>query len=281
MTSSTASPKIGLALGGGGARGLAHIPVLEAFDDLGLKPHKIAGTSIGAIMGAGYAGGLSGSDLREITLSTLADRNAVLKKVWELRPRRFFNVFKNAPLQLDPHKVLEIFIGAHIKNTFEDLDISLRILATDFYGCKEVAFESGPLLPAIAASIAIPAVFKPVQHNGRLLVDGGAVNPLPFDELTSSCDIVVAIDIVGDPLPREDGRAPGSVDMLYGTIQILMQTISAEKLKRAEPDILLSPNIETIRALDFLKAKRILSETDYLREELKQTLPVTLNQLRM
>ena len=185
--------KIGLALGGGGARGLAHIPVLEAFDDLGLKhtrsPAPLSVRSWVPAMPADLAVLISARlPFRRWPTGTLSSRksgNCVLDGS--------FNVFKNAPLQLDPHKVLEIFIGAHIKNTFEELDISLRILATDFYGCKEVAFESGPLLPAIAASIAIPAVFKPVQHQERLLVDGGAVNPLPFDELTSSCDIVVAI----------------------------------------------------------------------------------------
>ncbi len=82
-------PRIGLALGGGGARGMTHIPVLEAFDDLGIKPHAIAGSSIGSILGAAYAGGMTGSEIRAIALDTFRDRNAALSRLWQLRPKRF------------------------------------------------------------------------------------------------------------------------------------------------------------------------------------------------
>lgn len=263
-------PRIGLALGGGGARGLAHIPVLEALDDLGMKPVKIAGTSIGAIMGAAYAGGLSGEQIRQITLEIFAERNSVLSRLWQLRPKRFTDLFRPGPVQFDPERVLEVFIADYLPERFEDLKIPLRLLATDFYGCQEVDFESGPLLPALAASIAIPAVFRPVRHGERFLIDGGVVNPLPFDGLRAVCDIVIAVDVVGAPVPRTDKGDISMLDSLFGSSQILMQTITNQKLKTDQPDILIRPPHDTVRVLDFMKAERILSTAESLRDTTKE-----------
>lgn len=260
-------PRIGLALGGGGARGLAHIPVLEAFDDLGLKPAAIAGTSIGSIFGAAYAGGLSGETLRSITLETLGDRNAVLGRLWKLRPRKFNEWFEGNLVQFDPLRVLKVFIGDHLPERFEDLQIPLQVIATDFYGCCAYSFSSGPLLPAIAASIAIPAVFKPVRHENLVLVDGGVTNPLPFDVLPDDLDLIVAVDVVGLPVPRPGRVLPGSVDAAFGTTQILMQTITQEKLKSRRPDILVQPEHDNIRVLDFLKSRQILERAEPLRDQ--------------
>ncbi|TYC62359.1 patatin-like phospholipase family protein [Rhodobacterales bacterium] len=259
-------PKIGLALGGGGARGLAHIPVLEALDDLGMKPARIAGTSIGAIMGAAYASGLSGEQLRTIVLDLFSDRNSVLSRLWKLRPKRFADVFRSGIVQFDPERVLEVFIAGYLPEMFEDLEIPLRLIATDFYGCREIDFESGPLLPAIAASIAVPALFRPVRFEGRHLIDGGVVNPLPFDGLRGHCDIIIAVDVVGAPVPREKSEDIRMLDSLFGSSQILMQTITSQKLKQDQPDILIRPPHDSIRVLDFMKAEQILNSAESLRE---------------
>lgn len=277
MTGQAAFPKIGLALGGGGARGLAHIPVLEAFDDLGIKPYKIAGTSIGSIIGAGYASGQSGEDLRRIVLDLFADNNKVLNRLWQLRPKRFKDVFRAGPVQFDPLKVLNVFVSEYLPDTFDDLQIPLRVLATDFYGCEEVDFETGPLLPAIAASISIPAVFRPVRHQGRFLIDGGVVNPLPFDGLRSQCDIVVAVDVVGAPVARANPADISMLDSLFGSSQILMQTITSQKIKMDQPDILIRPQNENIRILDFLKAESILDSSESLRALTRTKLTELLN----
>ncbi|WP_297840403.1 patatin-like phospholipase family protein [uncultured Roseibium sp.] len=280
---STSSPRIGLALGGGGARGLAHIPVLEALDDLGIKPVRINGTSIGALMGAAYASGRSGQEIRDIALEIFADRNSVLSRLWQLRPRKFADVFRGGPVQFDPLRVLEVFVSDYLSDTFEELDIPLRMLATDFYRCEEVDFESGPLLPALAASIAIPAVFRPVRYGDRFLIDGGVVNPLPFDGLRASCDIVIAVDVVGAPVPRDNKDDISMLDSLFGSSQILMQTITKQKLKSDQPDILVSPPHDSIRVLDFMKAESILDKAESLRtvtrekleELIKETMEVT------
>ncbi len=271
-------PRIGLALGGGGARGLAHIPVLEALDDLGLKPVQIAGTSIGAIMGAAYASGRSGQEIRQIALDVFSDRNQVLSRLWQLRPRKFADMFRSGPVQFDPLRVLDVFISEYLPESFEDLDIPLRLLATDFYGCQEVDFESGPLLPAIAASIAIPAVFRPVRHGERYLIDGGVVNPLPFDGLRATCDIVIAVDVVGAPVPRMDKDEISMLDSLFGSSQILMQTITNQKLKSDQPDILVRPPHDTIRVLDFMKAERILDAAESLRTTTRDQLATMIKE---
>lgn len=277
MQEQVTTPKIGLALGGGGARGLAHIPVLEAFDDLGIKPHAIAGSSIGAIFGAGYASGHSGEELREIALALFADSNKVLGRLWQLRPKRIKDVFRGGPVQFDPLRVLEVFVSDYLPDTFDDLDIPLRVLATDYYGCTEVDFDSGALLPAIAASIAIPAIFRPVRHQGRFLIDGGVVNPLPFDGLRAQCDIVVAVDVVGAPVPRADPADISLLDSLFGSSQILMQTITAQKIKMDQPDILVRPPNDKIRVLDFLKAETILDNSESLRALTRSKLTELLN----
>ncbi|WP_299811007.1 patatin-like phospholipase family protein [uncultured Roseibium sp.] len=276
MSSLASSPRIGLALGGGGARGLAHIPVLEALDELGVKPAQIAGTSIGAIMGAAYASGLSGREIRQMTLEIFADSNSVLSRLWKLRPRRFADMLRPGPVQFDPQRVLEVFISDYLPDRFEDLQIPLRLLATDFYGCQEVDFESGPLLPALAASIAIPAIFRPVKLNGQILIDGGVVNPLPFDGLRTNCDIVIAVDVVGAPVPRTDKSEISMLDSLFGASQILMQTITNQKLKVDQPDILIRPPHDTIRVLDFMKAERILKSAESLKETTKEQLEILI-----
>ncbi len=277
MLQNPSHPKIGLALGGGGARGLAHIPVLEAFDDLGIRPHKIAGTSIGAIFGAGYAAGHSGEDLREIALDLFADSNKVLSRFWKLGPKRIRDLFRAGPVQFDPVGVLEAFVAEHLPSRFEDLNIPLRILATDYFGCTEVDFETGPLLPAIAASISIPAVFCPVRHQGRFLIDGGVVNPLPFDGLREECDFVVAVDVVGAPVPRSNPADISMLDSIFGSSQILMQTITAQKLKLDQPDILVRPQHDNTRVLDFLKAGAILEKSESLRSVTRIRLTELLN----
>lgn len=265
-------PRVGLALGGGGARGLAHIPVLEALDDLGIKPVQIAGTSIGAIFGAAYASGLSGQEIRQIVLEVLSDKKEVLSRLWQLRPRKLAHMFRSGPVQFNPERVLDVFVASHLPDRFEDLEIPLRLLATDFYGCQEVDFETGPLLKAVAASIAIPAVFKPVKIGDRLLIDGGVVNPLPFDGLRSNCDIVIAVDVVGAPVPRKDKEDINMLDSLFGSSQILMQTITSQKLKVDQPDILIRPPNDSIRVLDFLKAEQILERSESLRKVTKDQL---------
>ena len=267
------TPRIGLALGGGGARGLAHIPVLEVLDEMGVVPAAIAGTSIGSIIGAGYCGGLSGAELREITTAIFRKRTDALGRLWQLRPRRFADLFAGGGLaQFDATRVLEVFAGPSIPRDFADLRIPLTVVATDFYDCQQVTIRSGDLHQAVAASIAIPVVFKPVTFQSRVMIDGGVVNPLPFDILPPGLDIVIAVDVIGSPIPRNGRRLPSASDSIFGATQILMQTITAEKLKTQAPDILIRPDIDGFRVLNFLKAEEILRVCEPVKEEVRQKL---------
>ncbi|MHA1559581.1 MAG: patatin-like phospholipase family protein, partial [Alphaproteobacteria bacterium] len=174
---------IGLALGGGGALGFAHVAALHAFDDLGIKPAIIAGTSMGAIMGAFYAAGHSAADIERFLRDLRNRRRELVNRLWKSRPktvRTLFGPFRSNAGQLVAEAVLEAF-GDLLPDRFEDLVIPLRVVATDFYGWRERVFSSGPLIDAVAASMAIPFLFRPVIVDGRPMVDGGVVNPLPFE----------------------------------------------------------------------------------------------------
>ncbi len=135
-----AEPRIGLALGGGGARGFAHIPVLEALDELGIRPSVISGTSIGAIMGAAYAAGMSGKEIGAYSTRMFRNRSDVFARLWQLRPKRVRDLFAQGALtigQFDAQRIVERFLPEEIPRDFADLQIPLKVVATDFYGWQE------------------------------------------------------------------------------------------------------------------------------------------------
>lgn len=269
-----AEPRIGLVLGGGGARGIAHVPIIEALDEMGLAPVAIAGTSIGAIFGAARAGGLSGAEIRERTLASFGNRTAALAKLWSLRPRRFTDLL-TAGIglgQFNPEKILGAFVGDAISERFEDLPTPLAVVATDYYGGREAVLRSGDLRRAVAASIALPTLFKPVVIDGRVLIDGGVMNPVPVDALPAPVDLVVAVDVVSFPEPTDGKQLPGALEAIFGASQLLMQQIVAAKFEQARPDVLLRPQVNHVRVLDFLEAKAILAETEPLKDEVKRRL---------
>jgi NTE family protein len=267
-----ASPSLAIALGGGGARGLAHIVVLEALDELGLRPAVIAGTSIGAVLGAAYASGLTARLLREIVVATFRARSKVAAKLLQARVGRFSDLlFGNGgnPVQLDAERCLEAFWPGGVPKTFADLLIPTLIVAADFHACKEVVFEAGPLSRAIASSIAIPGIFQSVECSGHILIDGGAVNPLPYDLLMERADIVMAVDVtIGGRMRNR--RMPRSFDALLGAAQIMQGSITAQKLKRRPPDILVRPPVDRFAILDFMKCGHILRAADAMKDDVKR-----------
>lgn len=273
-----ANKTIGLALGGGGARGIAHIVVLEAFDELGLKPAMISGTSIGAIMGAAYASGMSGKEIRERAVDFYSQRRAVLAKLWRARPVQFTDLIRGRFLQtqFDPEVVLNSFVPGveNLPETFEELKIPLKVVACDFYGWSETLLDSGPLRPAIAASIAIPSVFKPMLVHGRMQIDGGAFNPLPYDHVADN-DLVVASDVAGGPVGEPD-HYPSLLEVVVGAAQVSMQAIMAEKMKWHQPDILVQPDTNGVFVLDFFKTKQILENNEPVKDDFKRRLALAM-----
>lgn len=267
-------PTIGLTLGAGGARGLVHIHILQAFDELGLKPVSMSGTSIGAIMAASYGSGLNAKEIDEYTREQFADRWKLLADLWKLRPDSVKDFMADGGLRLGEiniERVLDLFLPKNVCNDFSNLKIPLQIVATDYYGHCDKVFNSGPLRPAIAASAAIPAVFLPVKIDDTVLIDGGMTNPTPFDLLKGHADIIIAVDVAGGP-EAANGQRPNKIDVMYATPQLMQLTITNEKAKTNPLDILVRPEIGKIRALDFIKTNEILDSTITLKDNFKRDL---------
>lgn len=263
---------VALALGAGGARGLAHIVVLETLDELGVVPVAIAGTSMGAVLGAVYAAGFSGKDIRAHILNLLRDKPDVMARLLRARVGRFSDLltrFLSNPALLDGEVFLEQFWPRAMPQTFETLNIPFIAVATDFLSHSAAYLSAGPLIPAVAGSMAIPGLIKPVAHQTQVLMDGGAVNPLPFDLVKAGC--VIAVDVTGGPNGQRI-KAPEPFEAMLGAAQIMQEAITCEKLKNSQPDILLRPNIDQFKALDFFQAREILKSAEPLRDEVKRAL---------
>ena len=267
------SRSFALALGGGGARALAHVAVLEALDELNEKPVAVAGSSMGALLGAAYAAGMSGKDIRRFILALVHDRAEVFRRLIAARAGTFaslLNVGFDVAL-LDAEKFCGQFLPSDIPDRFDGLAIPLVIMASDLHRREPVAFISGALKPALAASIAVPTVMRPVVIDDRVLIDGGATNPVPFDQLRGRADVVVAVDLSGGPTDsRRD--IPGAWDCLLATLSLMGGAITAEKVRHGPPDLMLRPKVGAFRALEFLQASAILRAAQPIKAELKERL---------
>jgi NTE family protein len=264
--------RIGLALGGGGAKGLAHVVALEAFDQAGIRPVAIAGTSIGAIIGAAYAAGYSAKAIREHVLKVFRDRADVMAKVFRARSGSFSDIFSGAfgsVVQVDGEVLLKEFWPPSMPERFADLRLPFVAVSTDFYAKVENVVNEGPLAPAVAASMALPALVKPVLINNRLHLDGAAANPLPFDRMPVPCDIIIAVDVVGGPESENAAMQPTAFDATLGMSQIMQRAITDAKLANASAKVhLFRPKIGGFTALDFFAARRILHAAEPMRTEI-------------
>jgi NTE family protein len=266
---------IALALGGGGARGLAHILMLEAFDELGLRPKVIAGTSIGALYGAAYASGMSAKLIRAHTEETLGQRFDLMRQILSARAEPILKVLHILPVRaalLSADALLDFILPSKVASSFDGLQIPLKIVATDFYAQEATIFTNGPLRPAMAASMALPAIFAPVVIEGRVLVDGGLVNPLPFDLLKGEADITVAIDVSGAARGAGKRPKPSAIEVLMASSQILQRSIVREKLQATQPDIYIDVAVDAFTVLDFLRFRDVLKAAIPAKEQLKRQL---------
>jgi NTE family protein len=270
-TSRQGAPRIGLALGGGAAHGFAHIPILEAFDELGIRPAMIAGTSMGAVIGAAYASGMSGAAIRDYTLSVFHSRSEFLARLWQLRPRRISEINFGFG-QYDLERLLAAFMPAKLAKDFGALHPPLRVVATDYYGGRQVVLSEGPLIPAIAASAAVPMLFKPIRIGGRVMLDGGVTNPVPFD-LLDEADLVVAVDVMTEPVGNPE-RMPGGIESLFGATSLVMRSVVLEKLRAGRrPEVFIRPPaLAGVNVLDFTRAARIIKASEPVKDELKEKL---------
>ena len=252
------SKSIGIAFGAGGARGIAHLLMIEALDELGVKPAIIAGSSIGAVVGAFYAAGFSAKEMREILNQLINPKSdSVFDFLLKSDIVKMFTMF-------DPQFIRSGFIkGEKFQNymkshlqvsRFEELKIPLKIVATDYWKKEAVIFEKGDLIQPIKASYSLPGLFTPVKIKNRILIDGGAVNPLPFDLIMDKCDITIAIDVTAFKAQNES-EIPPTFDSVFTTYQTMQNSIIKERLKFLRPDIYIRPEIFDVRVFDFVKAE--------------------------
>ena len=275
---SSARPKIGLALSGGGARGGAHVGVLKALEELGVEIDYVAGTSMGAIIGGLYASGYSANEIEEILIGTdwkkaMTDRPArrdrtMRKKELEaqfLIPYRIgFNNGKfQMPLgaiegqHLDQlfHKMLLPVVGVH---DFDLLLIPFRAVATDLVSGEAVILSDGSLPDALRASMSVPGVFAPVRIDGKILVDGGMSNNLPVDVVRQmGAEVVIAVDISSPLLTEEQLTSVLSVSEQL-TNFLTRRNADAQIASLGPQDFLIVPELDGFSSANFQKATDIV-----------------------
>jgi NTE family protein len=225
--------KIALALGGGAARGFAHIGVIKALEAQGIVPDMVVGTSAGSVVGALYASGMSGFDLQKVALEMEEEMVAD----WTL-PNR--GVLKGEALQ--------DFINRRVKNlTIQKMPKPLGVVATDLQSGEAVLFRYGNTGMAVRASSAVPGMFQPVEISGRDYVDGGLTSPVPAESARAmGADFVIAVDISN--VSRRD-RLTGTLDVLLQTFTIMGHAISLHELEDA--DVVIRPKTTAVSSTDF------------------------------
>ena len=235
--------RVGLALSGGGARGLAHIGVLKVLEREGIPVDFLAGTSMGGVIAAAYASGLGVECIEKEALRMGRLRNLITLMDRSL-PR----------LGLFEGQKVQEYLAGHLGDiTFDELKIPLALLAVDLETGEEVVLRSGRVADAVRATISLPGVFAPFRLDGRLLVDGGVLNNLPADVVREmGADIVIAVDVGAkiEDLPRlleaERKRLPLTqvpliIETLHRTVGIMEGWIIAQKLAQARPEVLIKP----------------------------------------
>lgn len=270
-------PLIGLALGGGSARGWAHIGVIQELEKNGIRPDLVCGTSIGALVGAAYAGGKIGQLGDWVLGLTMTDVMS------------FMDLTINGGM-LKGDRLMGFFRKNFLDCPIEDLDLPFGAVATALHTGAEVWLQRGSTLDAIRASIALPGLFAPVWHDGRLLVDGGLVNPVPVSLLRAmGADILIAVDLSSDTLGRHlapvpektlksssagyewmrkmkadfgfmapsapsDQRLPPVFDVIASSINIMQVRITRSRMAGEPPDAIITPRLAQLGLLDFHQA---------------------------
>ncbi|UQS15198.1 patatin-like phospholipase family protein [Pseudomonas sp. HS6] len=272
-------PKVGLVLSGGAARGLAHIGVLKALEKQGIKIDAIAGTSMGAVVGGLYASGYKIDELEKLALSIdwqqalsdappredvpfrrkQDDRDFLVKQKLSFRDDGSLGL----PLGVIQGQNLSLLLEsllAHTSDTrdFDKLPIPFRAVATDIANGEKVVFRKGHLPQVIRASMSIPAVFAPVELDGRLLVDGGMTDNIPLDVAREmGVDVAIVVDI-GTPL-RNRKQLTTVVDVLNQSITLMTRRNSEEQLAALHPnDVLIQPPLASFGATDFGRAEEMI-----------------------
>lgn len=277
--------RIGLALGSGSSRGWSHLGIIRALSDLGIEPGIVCGCSIGALVGAAYAA------------ERLDDLERWVSSLTVLEVARFFQLNLSFNGFVDTER-LDSFIRGQVfprDERIEDLSRAFACVATDLGTGREVWFTKGPVFDAVWASMSMPGLFPPMLHNGRWLVDGGLVNPVPVSLCRAlGADIVIAVNLNGDILgkhlsqqpPVESGgfvsqlkqtvrkyspslfqsdekdrySPPALFNSVASSINILQDRITRSRMAGDPPDLLLAPKLAHIGLLEFHRVQEAIAE---------------------
>lgn len=250
-----------LALGGGGVKGLAHIALLKKLDALNLKPDAVSGTSMGAIIGALYASGLSGLEIESRVRDHLFLKEEGLRGNYRRRKHlvKWLKVFSFETSRggfVTADGLFEHLFSELLGRDFSELQIPFTAIATDFHSGEEVALSKGVLLEAVQASMAVPGVFAPVEINNRLLVDGGIVNNVPVSHVRLENCLLLASDVIS----LSEATQPKTTQVMSGAISILLQRLTQTEFEKHPPDFLFKPNTQDIDAFDFHKILQVLEK---------------------
>ncbi|MEN9418715.1 MAG: hypothetical protein RI988_2335 [Pseudomonadota bacterium] len=246
-------PRIGLALGGGAARGFAHIGVIQVLEEAGVRPDLVVGTSAGSLVAALYAAGRSGLELAQLALAM--DEGAITD--WSFPGRGLIR-----------GDALARFVREHTAGrTIEQMRLPLGIVATDLDSGEPILFQRGDTGLAVRASSAVPAVFQPVRIGNREYVDGGLVSPVPVRFARQmGAELVVAVDISTPP----DGAPTSDLfRMLLQTFSIMGKSINRFELRDA--DVVLRPSLAGVGSADFAARSKALTAG---REAARAALPL-------
>lgn len=260
--------KIGLALGSGAARGIAHLGVIKALKDKGIEIDMVSGTSIGAIVGAVFCAG----ELDELD-------NFVRNMTWK-NTLAYFDLSIPKSGLINGTKLSNLIYSYTKTNNFDDLEIPLFTVSTNIKTGQEVIINKGDLIQAVRSSISLPGFFNPVEIDGNWLVDGGLTNPIPINILRQNgCDIVIAVNLNKDLTKGKNknkksvhklnnffnklinkNNKPSIVDVLVSSIKIAEMQITEHSLKYEKPDILIEPDLSHFGLFDFHKAEEGIDE---------------------
>ena len=252
--------KLGLALSGGGARGVAHLGAIQALLDRGIKPQIISGVSSGAVVGALYAGGMQPREILELLVKTRIFR--YIRPSWSRVG--FFNM----------ERLVAIYKLYLPVKTFEELKLSLIISAVDLKEGKSVYFSQGELINPILASTCVPVIFAPLEYNDGILVDGGILNNLPVEPLIAHCDFIIGVHV--NP-PHKDFKVKSFKNMLERTFHLAVQNNVRERIKYC--DLFIEPpqlknyglfeisKAEEIYKVGFEHASKVLADAEPLLQK--------------
>lgn len=255
------APRVGLVLGGGAARGFAHIGVIQVLEEAGIRPSLVVGTSAGSLVAAFYASGKTGAQLQHVAETmeeaTFAD--------WTLP------IFSRGVLR---GEALSRYVNAQVKGRLiENMPLPLGIVATDLNSGHGVLFQRGDTATAVRASSAVPALFQPVKIAGREYVDGGLVSPVPVRYARQmGAELIIAVDISSAP---EGNSASDTLQILNQTFSIMIKSINGFELKDA--DVVVRPALTGVASADFGARRRSIEAGRVAMQALLPQLRMALN----